>query len=315
MKAGLESYQAVVQARRQGLPPQVDEHSTLPEIKPEFYFDGRSIIRDVLGTLVAYRSQHPPYGLVDYRGNTLHSIDPARQPWKVLEEAMSDTVSLAFDETVPSLQACPYHVAFKNTTGYSVRPVDHNEYGLDDLRELTVPGGRLAPTLIVNLMRRMPAMARLNGSSASIVDLARNSERSLLTEPLGHPQQHARAFMFTLGDGSNGTDFRLDRSRFMPDEVINKYTRLDTGPDGAQRIEWALSTEDFILRASVRVPDRTQASTFSPRLGDAATIYPIGTRLGDIAVTEPTIGCPGNQMAYYMWQQAAEVASAENLWT
>lgn len=164
----------------------------------------------------------------------------------------------------------------------------------------------------MNLLKRMTAMRSINEANSGVEELARSSKYPLLREPLAHPQQHAKAFVFTLVDGISGTDFGFDRDEFMPDDVIQSYTHLTSNQQSNEAIGWSKPTEDFTIRASVKVADRLRGSEVED--GDHITTYPIGTRLGDIVVTEPTVGCPGSQMAYQLWDRSIEIATAENLW-
>lgn len=191
---------------------------------------------------------------------------------------------------------------------------DHDVRGVDSLRARVVPGAQFAPALIVNLISRMHMLKQLHGAQSAHWDLAQHSAKSLLEEPLLHPQQWAKAFIFTLARGYGNEDAAMHRDTFLDEETAAKYTELRTDPrTGREVIGWALPTEDFILRAAVKVADRTRGNEMEA--GDHQQVYPMGTRLGDITVTEPRIKCPGFRLAYAMWDTAVDVAIQENLWT
>lgn len=166
-----------------------------------------------------------------------------------------------------------------------LKPVNHDAKGLDTLRNVTTTGGELNAPLFTSLTRRIPAIQRLHGSTFDSEAFARNSV-SLLREPLGHPQQRAAAFAYSLG-----SLFELNTHNFLSNELALAYTKIEQLPDGTERLAWAMPTEEFPLRFEIDVADRTRGSEVD-RNGDHWTTYPVGTKLKDIAVTEPTIGCP-----------------------
>lgn len=196
--------------------------------------------------------------------------------------------------------------------GRKLEPIDHNERGLDTLREVSVPGGLAAPALVINLLRRIPAMARVHQATDSHEELA-NRSRGLLRDPLAHPQQHARAFMYCLTGEAEGDGFSFDRDQFLPDELIAKYIRLTTDRRGDERFDWSMPTSEFVVRAALDITSRTKGSEHD-HTGDHITSYPAGIKLGDIAIDEETIGCPGSPVAYYLWSKGIHVVMAENLW-
>lgn len=156
-------------------------------------------------------------------------------------------------------------------------------------------------------------MATLTGATSDTASLAKASARQLLQEPLNHPQQYAKPFIFCLADGYRGTDIAFQRDSFMPDTLIADSVQLDSMAEGQEILGWSKPTLDFILRAQVSVVNRLEGSERDTS-GDHVSVYPAGTRLGDIRVDEPTIGCPGNQMAYEMWGQAVDTIVGMRLW-
>lgn len=308
-------YRQELRDRRSGKPTEMGLSTPFNETKAAFYADGRLIIDDVRAVYQGFREQYPPYGLVDRRKRPVTNFDSASaSSWIRLESAISSTAKAAFDQAKPSLiDSCPYSGALQNLGRVPLAAIDGNHRGLDRLREVTAPGATLAPAIIINILRRVPAMAILHNATVSPEQLARNSAHSLLSEPLHHPQQYARAFVFCLGEGDGGTDRALRRDSFLPDELISAYTQLDIGVTGKERIKWSMPTTDFLTRAQLHIANRLLGSETDFK-GDHITTYPIGTRLGDIEVHEPTIGCPGNEMAYEMWDQAIDVIVGEDLW-
>ncbi|MGB4758711.1 MAG: hypothetical protein WBP26_01515 [Candidatus Saccharimonadales bacterium] len=309
------TYGQTMRALRTGGPSEAHGDMAFDEVKPHFYASSRVLIEDVRNTYAGYRTDDNPLGLVDRRGNPFGDLGQpgTNSSWLQLERAMSWTAYAAFEQTRPQLTGCPYHAALGNLGGVTLRPVDGNARGLDTLREVSVPGGMLAPALLVNLLRRMPAMAAIHGADATPEDLARNSATSLLKEPLRHPQQWARAFNFTLIGDTQPEDLSYSRKKFFPDDLIASYTKHTVNAAGKEQITWAKPTEDFTLRANVRVSSRVLGSEVD-MTSDHVVTYPIGTRLGDIKTDEPTIGCPGNLLAYDMWTQAINTIVAKNFW-
>lgn len=305
----------VLAARKQGIASDADESTPFADLKPEYYADAKLLSGAVLEVFEGYRDTHPPYGLVDARGNTVTEIQPTRRfgRWMGLEVVFNSTMRAAFNEADSPVPSCPYHEVIGRKLGRAMLdPKDDNRQGIDTLREVSAPGGLAAAALVVNLLKRMPAMKDIHGATEEVSALAVNSKRTLLSKPLSHPQQHAKAFVFTLVDGMMGTDITFDRDLFLPDGLIRAYTNLQSNRMINEAIGWSTSTEDFRLRANVRVANRLLGPEFED--GEHQITYPIGTRLGDIQVSEPTIGCPGSQMAYTLWDRAIEVATAEELW-
>lgn len=101
--------------------------------------------------------------------------------------------------------------------------------------------------------------------------------------------------------------------RFLGDDLALEYTKVEFGPNGSERLAWAMPTEEFRLRQEVDVKSRVLGSELR-QYGLHETLYPIGTKLKDIEFDEPTIGCPGNQLAYAMWDRTIDVMVGERLW-
>jgi hypothetical protein len=298
----------------------VGPDATFPEVKAEFYADAYGLSEETMAQWMRLGASHPPYGLATRTGTPIERI---RTPggseyrgWLRLEGALSDTATYAFENTRPgNLNSCPYAAVLRKSVGIlgkGAQPVDNDEFGLDTFRSRTLPGAQFAPTTIVGLMRAMGRLKQLHGAKSSSSILAQNSARSLLSEPLYHAQQWAKPFIFTLGKGDGVSDGRLQRDTFLDDDTAERYTKLEVDGAGNEIIAWSMPTEDFALRVAVRVADRTRGHETEP--GDHQRVYPAGTRLGDIEVTEPTIKCPGFRLAYAMWNTAVMVAAEENLW-
>jgi hypothetical protein len=308
-------YGQAIRDLRNGTPGSAYPDMPFDEIKPHFYAASRVLIEDVREAYASFRTSDNPLGLVNRDGTPFGDLgEPGTSSaWLRLERAMSSTAYAAFNEAQPKLSGCPHHGALKNLAGVALQAIDNNERGLDRLREVSVPGATFAPALLVNLLRRLPAMAAIHGVSTQTEDLARTSATSLLKEPLRHPQQWARAFNFTLIGGTQESDLSYERKSFFPDDLISKYTKHTVNAAGKEQITWAKPTEDFTLRANVHVANRVLGSEMD-MTGNHIMVYPIGTRLGDIKTDEPTIGCPGNLLAYDMWNQAIDTIVAKGFW-
>lgn len=299
-----------VKARRAGNPSEFGPDSTWPELKPEFYADSRMLSENALRVFEDLKTTNGPYGLVDRDGNTISTLRDGGDPWIVLAGALKTTARIAVERAQPGVYACPYHEAIASklgSTAIPLAPLDGNSKGLDTLRGVVEPGAVFASTLTTSLIRRLPALQALHGDRSDHIEFAHNSV-SLLREPLRHPQQRATAFVMSLG-----TLRTLASPRFLDDELALAYTKVESDPSGGNRLAWAMPTEDFTLLANVSVPSRTQGSE-RDRQGDHIRSYPIGTRLGDIEVDEPTLGCPGNQFASSLWHRSVDIAAQENLW-
>jgi hypothetical protein len=73
-----------------------------------------------------------------------------------------------------------------------------------------------------------------------------------------------------------------------------------------------MPTEKFTLRQDTTVISRALSAELD---GDQQiVVYPAGTRLEDISINEPTIGCPGKQLAFAMWDRTIDAIVRERLW-
>jgi hypothetical protein len=304
-------YIAELQARKAGHISQLEGDATLEEVKPPFYADARILSLDALKIFNDFRQTYPPYGLVTIENTPLVNLRAgSRMPWRALNLALRHTGHMIFDTTRPSLRACPYHEALSSRLGGTqppLRPFDYNVDGLDTLRNVVTPGAELNAALFVSLVRRLPELQALHGDTSDQEAFARRSV-VLLEEPLQHPQQWAMPFVLTLGKIG---DFLT--SNYLSDDMALEYTKIEKLPSGQTRLNWAIPTENFTTKTEVHVADRTRGSEMDLHGSHIAT-YPVGTRLADIAITEPTIGCPGNQLARAMWQRTIDVAVGESLW-
>ena len=303
-------YGEALKARRAGIASDLGANATLEEVKPDFYADARVLSEDALHVFEGLKEQYPPYGLVDRTGQPLQNLRSTAQPWRQLYGTLRATGHHVFEQATPSIISCPYHQVLADKLGSTnplLTPFDNDERGLDTLRNVVTPGGELNASLFTSLIRRMPALQQLHGSDLDPEIFARNS-RSLLREPLAHPQQRAAAFVYSLG-----SLFELLTDDFLTDDLARTYTKVERMTDGQERLAWAIPTEEFTTRFEVQVADRTRGSE-TDRDGDHWTLYPVGTKLKDIEVTEPMIGCPGDQLARAMWDRVIDVAVGEALW-
>lgn len=315
MSRAYETYSQILSDRREGRVSQLGEFASFTEVKPEFYADSNLLAREVLKTFRAIRASNPPYGLVDYAGKPVTTLQHnQRSPWLVLEAGLSSTMLTAYNLTRPPVDQCPYAGVLTQKLGVrALTPLVGYHPDLDTLREVSAPGGVLAPGLIVPLLSRIPAIASFHGAKSSYKSLATLSARNLLQSPLSHAQQHAKAFVFCLTGETKG-DITFDRESFLPTKLIAEYTKIETNPVGHEQIQWALPTSDFRLQTGVHVVSRV-ASSEQDRSGKNGTFYPAGTRLGDIKTDEPTIGCPGKIVAYALYGAAVSIIIQEQLWT
>ena len=306
-----EAYSDALKARRAGDASLLDGSSLFVDVKPDFYADARILSEDALRVFDDLQNTHPPYGLVSRGGSAVTRVqDGPLKPWLQLTIALKATGHYVVEQAKPSTTGCPYHTVLSHTLGVTrppLLPFDHDTQGIDTLRNVVAPGAELNAVLFTSLIRRLPALQRLHGSTAGTEHFARNSV-SLLREPLAHPQQRAAAFVLSLGGMAE-----LLTDQFLNDNLAQTYTKIEARPDGQERLAWAIPTEEFTTRWEVRVPNRTQGSE-TDLDGGHVTTYPPGTKLRDIAVHEPTIGCPGDQLARAMWNRVIDVAVAENLW-
>jgi len=316
MSEAKAQYKEALRRGREGHASTLGPLATFNEVKPDFYADARILSEDALRFFKDLRQSSPPYGLVNKAGNAITNFG-GEQPWYDLSNALSSSAHYAFENATPSISACPYHAVLSDTLGGTttpLRPFDGNERGLDTLRNVVTPGGELNSPLFVALLRRMPSLQRLHGTSGSTEEFARASS-TLLREPLAHPQQWAASFVCTLGTISELVHELTDPESgpYLNDTLALQVTKIEEGPGGSERLAWAIPTEELTLRSARPVADRTQGNEFNLS-GDHVVKYPAGTRLIDMPVTEPTIGCPGNLFAEEVWQRAIDVIVSEGLW-
>lgn len=303
-----EPYQHALRDRRQGIMSSLDESATWPDAKADFYADSRILSEDALAAFDTFTESLPPYGLMNPDGSPYTGSEA--RPLRTLAWALRATGRAAVEQATPSITACPYHQILETKLGTIPPPLeayDNNEHGLDTLRNVVAPGAMLNASLFVSLVARMPGLQRLHVSTSDSEAFARSSV-ALLREPLAHPQQHAEAFVYSLGDLSE-----FMTSNFLGDELASRVTKVETTHDGQERLAWAIPTEDLVLRQKVRVLDRVAGSE-NIRSDEHRTLYEVGTRLGDIAINEPTFGCPGNKLAFAMWQRTVDAVIGEGLW-
>lgn len=310
MSHTMDQYNNAMKARRRGLMSELGPEAKFLDVKPDYYADSRILSEDALREFENFKKTHPPYGLVDGRGNSFVP-DPKREPWYGLSMALRASGHAAFDLATPRITSCPYHdVLAKKLGGTAIplRPIDYDQHGLDTLRSVATPGAELNAPLFVSLIRRLPDIQRLHGSNLDAESFARNSV-SLLREPLAHPQQWAAGFVYSLGALGE-----LLGPKFLNDKLALKYTKVESASDGSERLAWAIPTQDFTLRNDLVVRNRLLGTELGEPDPVASMHYPVGTRLGDIKVDEPTIGCPGNQLAVAMWDRTIDVIVGEQLW-
>lgn len=292
MSEAIDQYRLALRDRRTGIMSELDGENTFLEVKPDFYADSRVLSEDALQVFEAMKQTNPPYGLVDGRGNSFVP-DADRSPWMGLTVALRATGHAVFETAEPRLAECPYHEVLARKLGgtaLTLQPYDNNERGLDTLRNVVTPGAELNAPLFVSLLRRLPEIQRLHGSQSDPEGFARRSV-GLLREPLNHPQQWAAGFVYSLGAINE-----LLRPTFLNDELALRYTKVEQRAGGADRLAWAMPTEEFTLRQEVRVVNRVTGSERAVASDSNSILYPRGTRLADIAVDEPIIGCPGDQL-------------------
>ena len=310
MSEATTQYSEALKARRAGVASELGADATLLEVKPDFYADARILSEDALSVFEGLKEQFPPYGLVDRTGEPLQNLRASAQPWHQLYSALSATGHYVFEQATPAIASCPYHEVLDDRLGKTyplLAPFDNDERGLDTLRNVVTPGGELNAPLFASLIRRMPVLQRIHGSTTDPKTFARNS-KSLLREPLAHPQQWAAAFVFSLGGLTE-----LLKDSYLNDDLAKVYTKVEQTLDGQDRLVWAIPTEEFTTRWEVRVANRTRGSEID-RAGDHFITYPAGTKLKDIEINEPTIGCPGDQLARAMWDRVIDAVVGESLW-
>ena len=310
MSEAIDQYKNALKARRAGVASELGAEATLLEIKGDYYADARMLSEDALLVFEDIKSEFPPYGLMGMSGEPLTDLQDSSRPWYDLTRALSATGQLVFDRAIPSIVQCPYHQVLTDTVGKTyppLSPMDNDERGLDTFRNAVTPAAKLNAPFFTSIIRRMPALQELHGSHTDPELFARNSI-SLLREPLSHPQQWAAAFVYSLGALQE-----LLTDEFLGNNIALTYTKLEKLPDGTERLAWAIPTEDFTTRFEIRVADRTRGSEIQQK-ADHVTVYPVGTRLKDIKVDEPVIGCPGDQLARANWNRTIDVVVGEGLW-
>lgn len=306
MSDPMEQYKAALISRRRGGIGELGPDTSFVGVKPDFYADARVLSEDALAQVFGeLKESYPPYGVIREDGSGPLDEKPSMIK---LAMSLSATGRFAIEKASPSVKACPYHetIAPPQLGGEDLEPYDNNERGLDTLRSVVAPGAMLNSPLFVSLVKRMPAIQRLHGDKSDPEVFTRASV-SLLREPLGHPQQWAKAFVYSLG-----TLATIMTDDFFDDYLAKSFTRVEENPDGRTRLGWSRLTEDLLLLTSVTVKDRSRGPEIGPE--SILTKYPKGTRLGDIKITEPTIGCPGDQLARAMWDRTIDVFVGESLW-
>jgi hypothetical protein len=306
----VNQYRAALSDRRSGGVSELGGDATWIDLKPDYYADARILSEDGAEVFEAMLETHAPYGLIGIKGEPLarEFSDFRTNKWRTLTLALRATGRYAMEQATPTLAACPYHDALEAKIGGTKPPLtayDTNERGLDTLRDAVTPGAMLNAALFTSLIYRLPALQRLHGDTTDPAIFAHNSV-SLLTEPLSHPQQHAAAFVLSLG-----SILEFNSPGFLNDELASRYTKVVATSKGG-RLAWAIPTEEFTTRQTVTVNSRVRGSE---RYVDQSVLveYPTGTRLADIAVDEPTIGCPGNKLAIAMWHRVIDIAVAEGM--
>lgn len=309
-KEAIEQYHSELRDRRMGIPSSVNGEASFIEAKPPFYADARLLSESALEVFNKLPETHPPYGLAYPDGNPVKTLMDGESPWISLFYGLRSTGRFVMEEAIPGTTVCPYHEVLQAHLGSTVpelRPMDHNLYGLDTLRAVSTPGAELNASLFVSLIRRLPALRTLHGDSSDLEDFSRASV-AILREPLAHPVARAAGFVYSLGSIT-----QLLQPSFFADELALNFTHVET-VSGRNRLNWSKPTEDLTLLQGVYVSDRVNGSELDAN--DQKTYYPRGTRLGDIDVEsgEPTLGCPGNKLAFAMWDRLVDVALAESLW-
>lgn len=286
------AYLQALTDRRNNVPHPHLEGAPFEAQKPIYYADARLLVGAAIHEWDSMAEEFGPYGMVDRRERAVR-VGGLRS-WNGLEASLMATVRLAIARVSTDQNACPYEAVASPS----------EESCQKGVKEVSMLGGMSAVTLMVNLARKMPAIARLHRAKSATETLARNSWRTLLQEPLGHPQQYAMPFMFCLGK-SVGNLRRLQRNTFLPDDLIERYTTL-TPAAGGEAVAWNGPTLDFTLQSPVEVMSRSHPGN--------ARNYVAGTRLGDIETDEFTLGCPGSQLAYRMYQRTLTAIASERLW-
>jgi hypothetical protein len=304
--------------RRAGLASDLPSDASWEETKPHFYADAHQLIDNVREQYAAVRENNPPYGLVDIQGQPFTGTMSGRPlTWIGLEVLLIGTARAAFEKAEPPVTGCPYHEALSNIGGLpSYQPVTGHGEGNDRLATITYPGAYFAPLTIIGFLRKVPAIGDMLSATVDPETLAKNSSHTFLEQPLNHAQQHAKAFSLAIADGyfDDKGNSGVDRNTFFPEDVVHDFLALGENRRGQEAIVWSKPTTDLILRTAVLVADRTKGSEDDLN-GGHQVLYPAGTRLGDIEVTEPTIRCPGSQMTYDLYKHALTTIVDLAMWT
>jgi hypothetical protein len=181
-----ERYREGLTRANLGSPSPLDGSATLEEVKLDFYPDARMLLDDASFAFDLLTEEFAPYGLVSPDGEPITQLPHGRLGWTQLARGLQYGTRLVLNRVIPPVSACPYHEVLESRLGTAdmgLEPQDANEYGLDTFRDVILPGGLFAPTTILGMLRQMPALQELHGARTPIQELARNSGRSLLTEP------------------------------------------------------------------------------------------------------------------------------------
>lgn len=279
------------------------------EVKAEFYKDAQDLGLEILKIIKNDDIVIPEDNINANR----------HRPFYALETTLKSTMMEAYGKAaLTGTDTCPYADILKEKL--TRKKVAKNTNITDDRRvflESAIPGGYEAPVLIANLIGRMKDASAVHGVDANPYELAKNSI-GLIRQPLRHPQQWAKAFMFTLVDTDmilmNGKDvFTFRREDFLPNEILAEYTKISMSAFGPQ-LQWSIPIEDFTLKApSIVIHSRTSGTETDPN-SSGTRVYEQGTRLGDISVDEKTLTCPGKPLANFLWKKGVELAQENKLW-
>jgi hypothetical protein len=272
-------------------------------VKPLFYRDARRL----------YRNSILPIFLDDEaKPLELSAVNPTK-PFLALEASLKHEMATAYALASPQAPECPYHEDL--TRRLNLRPIFHNGIEVDiadtdkeTFMQATYPGAFEAAVTISNMLGAFARIKSVFGLEDDPYTLAERSA-GLIDTPLRHPVQWAVPFIFTLvpeyavvsAGGFSSFDRRVG---FLDEALIHRYLTPKVTPDGIC-VEWAKPIEEFTINAKVTVYDRAHGSETD---ASSATIYPIGTKLADIAVTERTLTCPGKEIAQVLWHKGVVTA-------
>lgn len=315
----MEVYREALRTRRAGRDLEVTA-TDWPGVKPAFYADSRVLSENALRVFEDLEETHRPFGLVDTQGNSVQDLFADSWlykkygAWANLNSALRSTGRYVMEKALPGIKSCPYSRVLQARLAPikpDLTPFDNDKRGLDTLRGVASPGAVLNASLFTSLIRVLPRLSRLHPRIGRDETQFASNSAALLNEPLSHPQQWAMPFVLTLG-----TLDELLTDRFLDDELAQRYTSVKASPRGGDRLAWAISTKDFCIKEEVEVVSRVHGSEVVSNDGSRREVilYPAGTRLGDIAIDEPVIGCPGNRLAHAMWQRIVRIAVEQCLW-